>query len=110
MNNKKRWMVFMAIVLALVMLNSLVFAVDSGAREVVEPYPPPPPPVRMEEPPVAPAPVDVWTPGHWEWNGREYVWAQGQWVEPPYANAVWVPSHWEWNGRDWVWIAGHWQQ
>jgi hypothetical protein len=108
MNNKKRWMILIVMVLALVMLNSLVFAINSGAREFPEPYPPPP--VRMEQPPVAPAPVDFWTPGHWEWNGHDYVWAQGHWSEPPNTNAVWVPSHSEWNGYEWISIPGHWEQ
>ncbi len=110
MNNIKRWMISIVMVVALVMLNSLVFAVDSGAREVVEPYPPPPPPARIEEPSVAPAPADVWVPGHWDWNGRQYVWAEGQWVERPNPNSVWVPSHSEWNGYEWISVPGHWEQ
>ncbi len=38
MNNKKRWTILMIIVLASVMLNSLVLAVDMEARELAEPY------------------------------------------------------------------------
>ena len=112
MNSIKRLMILIVMVLSLVMLNSFVFAVDSGAMEIAQQYPPAPqpPPLRMEQPPVAPAPVDVWTPGHWEWNGHEWAWAPGQWVAPPHTDALWVPSHWEWNGHDWGWIAGHWQQ
>ncbi|MCX7919897.1 MAG: hypothetical protein N3A72_09910 [bacterium] len=21
----------------------------------------------------------------------------------------WVPGHWSWNGSDWIWIPGHWR-
>ncbi len=108
MNQKKRWMILIVIVLALVMLNSLVFAVYSGANEYAAPYPPPGP--VIEEPTVAPAPGDVWIPGHWEWNGRQYVWAAGQWVGPPNTDSVWVPRHQEWNGHEWITVPGHWEQ
>src|SRR5919108_2350241 len=110
MNSIKRLMILVVMVFSLVMLSSFVFTVDSRAIEIAQQYPPPPqpPPLRMEQPPVAPAPVDVWSPGHWEWNGHEYTWAPGQWVKPPQTSALWVPSHWEWNGHDWAWIAGHW--
>src|SRR5574341_87715 len=101
MNNIKRWMILIVMVLSLVMLNSIVFAVDSGAREFAEPYPPLPARI-IGEPPVAPAPVDVWIPGHWEWNGRQYVWADWHWVEPSNPNSVWVTSHSEWNGYEWI--------
>jgi hypothetical protein len=112
MNSIKRLMILVVMVFSLVMLSSFVFTVDSRAIEIAQQYPPPPqpPPLRMEQPPVAPAPVDVWSPGHWDWNGHEYTWVPGQWVKPPQTNALWVPSHWEWNGHDWAWIAGHWQQ
>jgi WXXGXW repeat (2 copies) len=110
MRNIKRWMILIVMVLSFVMLSSIAFVINSGAREFTEPYPPPPPPAQMEEPPMAPAPVDVWIPGHWQWNGHDYVWARGQWLEPPNASAVWVPSHWEWNGYEWISIPGHWEQ
>jgi YXWGXW repeat-containing protein len=109
MNQKKRWMILIVVVLALVMLNSLVFAVYSGANEYAAPYPPPPPPA-IEAPTVAPAPGDAWIPGHWEWNGRQYVWAEGQWVGPPNTDSVWVPRHQEWNGHEWITVPGHWEQ
>jgi hypothetical protein len=107
MNSIKRLMILVVMVFSLVMLSSFVFTVNSGAREVIESYPPLPPPARMEEPPVAPAPIN--TPGHWEWNGHEYIWVHRQLVESPYPNAVWVPSHWEWNGYEWISIPGHWE-
>jgi hypothetical protein len=105
----------MILLLTLLMATTFIFTTGcyvKTEKEVVKERPPAPtpPPLRVEERPVAPAPVDVWTPGHWEWNGNDWVWTPGQWVEPPRANAIWTPSHWEWNGHDWVWIAGHWQQ
>jgi hypothetical protein len=38
MNSKKQWMILIVMVSALVMLNSLVCAVDSRAKEIGEPY------------------------------------------------------------------------
>lgn len=80
-------------------------------KVVKEPPPAPtPPPLRIEERGVAPTTTYAWIPGHWEWNGRDWDWAHGKWVEPPYTEAVWVPSQWEWNDHEWVWVPGHWKQ
>jgi len=62
----------------------------------------PPPPRRRRE-------VLVWTPGHWRWTGRGWVWVAGRYVERPRPAAIWVPGHWEARGPNWVWIPPHWQ-
>jgi hypothetical protein len=39
------------------------------------PYPPPAPIVEYR--PAEPYYRAVWVPGHWQWNGRRYVWRRG---------------------------------
>jgi YXWGXW repeat-containing protein len=75
-----------------------------------EPPSPPIPPLRMEEPGIAPSTTSAWIPSHWEWNGHQWAWIPGEWMEPPYTGAVWVPSHWGWNGHEWLWIPVHWME
>ena len=51
-------------------------------------YEPPPPPARrppapapvVEAVPVAPGAYYVWRPGHWRWNGAQWVWVRGRYV------------------------------
>jgi hypothetical protein len=86
-----------------------------------QPYPPPgaviiaprePPAPRYE---VIPAPprhrreVAVWSPGHWRWAGRGWVWVNGRYIDRPRREAIWVPGHWAARGPQWVWIPPHWQ-
>ncbi len=72
--------------------------------------PPLPPSTPSEERGIPPSATSVWIPSHWEWNGHEWVWVHGEWMEPPNAGAIWEPSHWGWNGHEWVWISGHWKE
>jgi len=78
--------------------------------EVVAPREPPP--LRAEVPPPPPRAPELveWRPGRWHWDGREYVWVAGEWIERPHREARWVPGHW--NHRPdgfWVWVPGHWR-
>ena len=71
----------------------------------------PPPPVRIEEVPAPPGPAEVyvWQPGHWHWNGADYVWKPGRYERRPSTTARWVPAEWvaKPNGQ-WVFHSGHW--
>ena len=71
-----------------------------------------PPPVRVEVVPEAPRSREFveWEPGHWHWNGHEYVWIGGHYVDRPHREAVYVPGHWDErpNGT-WAWIPPHWR-
>ena len=49
-----------------------------------------------------------WIPGHWRWDGREYVWVPGHYAVRPRPGAVWVASRWERRGAGWVFIDGRW--
>ena len=82
------------------------------------PYPPPepsltapvaPPAPQTELPPPAPSPRYVWEPGHWSWNGIQYVWTPGRYVESPTALSTYQPGHWEQGPSGWVWVEGRWE-
>ena len=30
----------------------------------------------------------IWSPSHWEWNGRRHVWNEGHWVKDDFAEQV----------------------
>ena len=30
----------------------------------------------------------IWSPGHWEWNGRRHVWVAGRWIADDYEDQV----------------------
>ena len=61
---------------------------------------PPPPGARF-----------IWEPGHWHWNGVQYVWVGGHYVErrPHYGH--YAPGHWIWSPRlgRYEWIPAHWE-
>ncbi|HTP82092.1 MAG TPA: hypothetical protein VMQ11_04060 [Alphaproteobacteria bacterium] len=78
-------------------------------REVVVPRAPPAPVTEAVPAPPGPAERWVWQPGHWRWNGREYVWAAGHYVERPRRDAEWVPPHWQERGGGWVYVEGRWR-
>ena len=69
-----------------------------------------PPPPRVEVVPAPPRDAVEWEPGHWHWDGREYRWMPGCYVDRPGRAAVYVPGHWDErpNGR-WVWVEVHWR-
>src|SRR6187401_350686 len=54
-----------------------VVEVDAPAAEIeVRQYPPEP---QYEEVSVSPGVGFVWTPGYWNWDGYNWVWARGRW-------------------------------
>ena len=68
-----------------------------------------PPPPLYERVPVARRGY-IWSPGHWEWNGRRHVWAQGIWLaeRPGYAYSapVWYQDGGRWQMRQGGWSRG----
>jgi hypothetical protein len=95
-----------------VVTSAGLLAVPAMAQLQAEIYvPSAPPPVRVEVVPVLPrerVEIDHWQPGYWRWNGGEYVWAEGRYVERPRPRAVWVPGRWEQRPRGWVYVEGRW--
>ena len=69
---------------------------------------PAPPAPRAEFQPPPPNERAVWDPGRWNWNGREYVWVGGHYIERPNVAMRWEPGHWAPQGGNWVWIDGRW--
>jgi WXXGXW repeat (2 copies) len=79
---------------------------DPGTAVVVAPHPPPP--RRAEIPPPAPSPQALWRFGHWRWNGQQYVWVPGHYVQRPSPTANWTPDYWEQGPDGWMWVEGQW--
>lgn len=77
-----------------------------GTTVIIAPNPPPAP--EAETPPPPPSPTYVWDPGHWTWNGTQFSWEAGQYIEKPQALASFVPGHWEQNPGGWAWVPSQW--
>jgi YXWGXW repeat-containing protein len=77
------------IMLIFIFLMAPTFTLTTGCvfktekKEVVRPVAtqPPPPPPRVEERSAPPYETSVWVPGHWNWDGHEYVWVPGYWQQ-----------------------------
>ena len=67
-----------------------------------------PPPSRAEIPPPAPSPQALWEHGHWRWNGAQYVWLLGHYIERPEPYANWTPGYWQQQADGWAWVEGRW--
>lgn len=66
-----------------------------------------PPPPRYEVMP-GPRPGQVWVPGRWVWNDRDYVWQAGRWQQdrPDY---VYAPGRWVQASGGWRWVDDQWK-
>jgi hypothetical protein len=76
------------------------------------PQPAPPPAVEEDygPPPAAVAPErDYWVRGHWDWNGVQYAWVGGHYVQRQ-VGLFWEPGRWVARDGQWVWIGGHWRR
>lgn len=73
------------------------------------PYPPIPP-LRAEVQPPRTRLGEVFVPGHWHWDGREYQWNPGHWTVQPVGMARFVPGRWAARGGNWEWIPAHWDR
>ena len=63
-----------------------------------------PPPTRVEVVPPPPSERVVWVPGHWAWDGSDYAWEPGHYVERPSARAEFEPGHWVQTANGWTWL------
>ncbi len=99
-----------AIVLAQALPPALPPAVAAtpapGTTVIIAPNAPPPP--EAETPPPPPAPTYVWDPGHWTWDGTQFGWDAGKYIEKPQVSASFVPGHWEQNPNGWAWVPSQW--
>jgi len=72
------------------------------------------PPPLLEElippPPKGPPDQFTWDFGHWHWDGQDYIWIPGHYVERPYRSSHWVRGNWAYDGNlNWTWTPGYWQ-
>jgi len=42
------------------------------------------------------------------WNGVQYLWQPGRYIERPAVSATYMPGHWEQQANGWVWVDGRW--
>lgn len=84
-------------------------AATSSQTVGANPYPPVPPPIAetIPKPPVT-AEALVWQPGHWNWTGSGYEWAQGQYVPAAGHGNLWMPGWWTHTSSGWQWQPPHW--
>lgn len=90
---------------------AMVLAAGLAASAIAQPPYPPIPPPRYERVPPRPGPHSAWVPGHWNWNGTQYVWVEGHYVRRWRQRGHWAPGHWAWAPRAgrWVWRQGRWE-
>ena len=71
---------------------------------------PPIPPIRAEQVPAPPrsSVVLIWQPGHYDWNGRAYVWVPGEWVDRAGHGTLWQYGYWQDSAQSSAWVPGHW--
>lgn len=67
-----------------------------------------PPPPRYEAVPRA-VQGQVWVPGRWAWDDREYAWRRGQW-QPARTDYVYAPGRWVAADGGWRWSGEQWQR
>ncbi|MES2984602.1 MAG: YXWGXW repeat-containing protein [Pseudomonadota bacterium] len=67
-----------------------------------------PPEPRYERIPVS-RPGYIWSPGYWQWDGRDRDWVEGYWVEER-PNYGWVPDRWDHYPNGWRFARGHYYQ
>lgn len=89
--------------------GAAIVAVSLGSAQG---QPPPPgyapiPPPRYEVVPPPPGGRMIWEPGHWHWDGYQYIWIGGHYIMQHRRPLQWIPGRWIWQGR-WVWIPAHW--
>ena len=71
----------------------------------------PPVPRALDEQVPAPprsAAVQIWQPGHYDWDGRDYVWVPGEWVDRGSHSALWQDGYWRETAAAPVWVPAHW--
>jgi hypothetical protein len=92
-------------------ISVVVLAIGVGSAVAQPPPPAGAPPPQYEAVPPPPGERYVWEPGHWHWNGVQYVWFRGHYVIRQAGYGHYVPGHWGWRpglGR-YVWVPAHWE-
>ncbi len=72
-------------------------------------HPPVPRPLAEQVPPPPPATVvQIWQPGHFDWDGVTYVWSPGAWVDRAGRGSLWQDGYWRDMPTGQVWVPAHW--
>jgi hypothetical protein len=83
---------------------------DQATTTVIVAQPPPPPPPPQEYASPQPSPDAYWVPGHYNWDGNQYVFVSGYWTVPPQHYHQYVESHWVVRGDGrYVYVRGYWR-
>jgi hypothetical protein len=95
--------------LAAVLAISLMAGCAEKQASDANPYPPVPALISepVPKPPVT-AEALMWQPGHWDWNGSGYAWANGQYVPAAGHGSLWMPGWWSRTPAGWTWVPPHW--
>src|SRR5208337_187903 len=67
-----------------------------------------PPALPIYEQPICPGDGYIWTPGYWAWDGNNYYWVDGTWVESPEVGFLWTPGYWGWGCNAFLFHEGYW--
>ncbi len=67
-----------------------------------------PPEIPVYEQPPLPDPGYLFVPGYWAWDGTDYYWVPGTWVEPPVGGMLWTPGYWGYQDGFYAWNDGYW--
>lgn len=71
-----------------------------------------PPPSPEESIPKAPLAeyVQIYQPGHWDWDGRNYSWVTGRWIKRTSQSDQWLGGYWDRPVAPGpcVWVPAHW--
>jgi hypothetical protein len=67
-----------------------------------------PPALPVYEQPICPGDGYIWTPGYWAWDGNNYYWVDGNWVQSPEVGFLWTPGYWGWGGDAYLYHEGYW--
>ena len=86
----------------------LVLALSGcAAPPAAPPAIPPPQAEAMPLPPLS-AEVQVWRPGHWNWDGRGYVWIPGEFQLRGTHSATFQQGYWRQRPSGWTWEPARW--
>ncbi len=70
---------------------------------------PPPAPSDEIKPEIMDPRMEVWRPGHWDYENQRYFWVPGEVLTRPSPTAVWSADRWEHRKYGWAFIHGYWQ-
>jgi hypothetical protein len=68
----------------------------------------PKPAPKSEKIPKATSASSSWVPGDYYWDGNDWNWAGGFWLDQPWSGAMWIPGHWSDRFWGWTWVPGYW--